>query len=432
VVIPLAKSMVIDSNVNEMRFYGNRGDGTIERLAAIGETAYSPTATVIGLFGSAASSQQVTVMALSSSGTPLYAERSSTDTVDGRAAIQAVSRTKGISVLSYGEGSSALANPAISATQIGAGVALQLEHTVQDYPHARLIPFLNNPPLANMLDGHLFMKTGGTLCTYDGVAVRVHLATGDVLKGDLGTAGAPGLTFNGDADTGLYRKASNVLGFSTAGTESGNVDAAGNWEFTGGVTAKNGSASSPSYSFSSDSDTGMYSNAADTLRFSTGGTLAGSVDSAGVWTLTGGAITPTIGPTAGRQHTLPNVASDTIAVLGVAQSFGGRITFNGGVAYSTTWANATTGSTITLTASERVYYNIATATKASLNFNLPGGAVDGQAHTIATDGAITTFSVRDSGGQLINVRNSPGTLPAGGSYTYTYRASTGMWYARSG
>lgn len=35
-ILPLVKGMVIDAPTNEMRFYGDRGDGTIEELAAIG------------------------------------------------------------------------------------------------------------------------------------------------------------------------------------------------------------------------------------------------------------------------------------------------------------------------------------------------------------------------------------------------------------
>jgi hypothetical protein len=35
-VIPLVKGMAIDSNTNEMRFFGDRGDGTIEELASVG------------------------------------------------------------------------------------------------------------------------------------------------------------------------------------------------------------------------------------------------------------------------------------------------------------------------------------------------------------------------------------------------------------
>ncbi len=44
----------------------------------------------------------------------------------------------------------------------------------------------------------------------------------------VGSASLPGLAFASDPDTGIYRPSANVLGFSTAGTESMRIDAAGN------------------------------------------------------------------------------------------------------------------------------------------------------------------------------------------------------------
>ena len=43
--------------------------------------------------------------------------------------------------------------------------------------------------------------------------------TGAFLADDAGTASAPALSFDGDTDTGLFRKSANVLGFSASGTE---------------------------------------------------------------------------------------------------------------------------------------------------------------------------------------------------------------------
>ncbi len=50
-IIPLAKGMVIDAATNEMRFYGDRGDGTIEEMASVG-IASSYGDTTSGSFGS--------------------------------------------------------------------------------------------------------------------------------------------------------------------------------------------------------------------------------------------------------------------------------------------------------------------------------------------------------------------------------------------
>ena len=51
---------------------------------------------------------------------------------------------------------------------------------------------------------------------------------------------------------------------------------------TGHARSINGTAALPTFSFTGDTNTGMYSDAADTLRFSTGGTLRGTLNSTGL------------------------------------------------------------------------------------------------------------------------------------------------------
>lgn len=48
------------------------------------------------------------------------------------------------------------------------------------------------------------------------------------LRGLAGTAGAPGFTFTGNSNTGLFGAATNQIGFSTNGTERMRIDASGN------------------------------------------------------------------------------------------------------------------------------------------------------------------------------------------------------------
>jgi hypothetical protein len=50
-IVPLQKAMVIDRATNEMRFFGDRGDGTVEELAAVGITS-SGGDNIIAQFGS--------------------------------------------------------------------------------------------------------------------------------------------------------------------------------------------------------------------------------------------------------------------------------------------------------------------------------------------------------------------------------------------
>lgn len=74
IVIPKAKAAILDSRVNEMRFFGDRGDGTIEELISLGLKS-SGSDFIIGDFGSlAVGSNRTALRAQSNSGTGLFAE----------------------------------------------------------------------------------------------------------------------------------------------------------------------------------------------------------------------------------------------------------------------------------------------------------------------------------------------------------------------
>lgn len=84
-IIPLAESMTIDKMTNEMRFYGDRGDGTVEEMASIGITNYGSDSTV-AVFGSAAiAGTRWGVVGLTATGAALYGVASTSGVgVDGR------------------------------------------------------------------------------------------------------------------------------------------------------------------------------------------------------------------------------------------------------------------------------------------------------------------------------------------------------------
>lgn len=99
-----------------------------------------------------------------------------------------------------------------------------------------------------------------------------------------GTAAAPAITFTSDTDTGFYNVAANTLGVTLNGAQVAQFSTAFFYSFQQSQ-GPNGSAATPSFSFNSDTNTGIYRIAADTLGFSTNGTNAGQIDSTQQWSI---------------------------------------------------------------------------------------------------------------------------------------------------
>jgi hypothetical protein len=92
-----------------------------------------------------------------------------------------------------------------------------------------------------------------------------------------GSAGTPGLRFNSDTNTGLYRIGADNVGFSLGGTLRWDIDTT-DIVSTLPLRGPSGSASSPTFSFSGDSNTGVYLSGTDQVGLSAGGTVRLSVD----------------------------------------------------------------------------------------------------------------------------------------------------------
>ncbi len=82
-----------------------------------------------------------------------------------------------------------------------------------------------------------------------------------------GTAGAPGKRFASDTNTGLYRAAADTLGITTGGTLKASFTPSQ-------VQVLDGTVSAPGLSFISDTNTGIYRVGADNLAFACGGVQA--------------------------------------------------------------------------------------------------------------------------------------------------------------
>lgn len=112
-----------------------------------------------------------------------------------------------------------------------------------------------------------------------------------------GTAAAPGLAWASETDMGLYKPGVNTLGFSTAGTARGNINATGQWTINapssgsaltvstaaGGnaITATPGTVTGVAYSFSTNGGTGIWSSAGSNLDLATASTNRININSTG-------------------------------------------------------------------------------------------------------------------------------------------------------
>lgn len=119
----------------------------------------------------------------------------------------------------------------------------------------------------------------------------------------LGTAAAPTVTFTGDTNTGIYSPGADQVGITTGGTVR---LTASTTQFTGTLPwcGQNGSVTAPAFSFSGDTNTGIYWVAADTIGIATNGTQAAQWNATGDMTLPGtGALKLQAGTTAQRPGT---------------------------------------------------------------------------------------------------------------------------------
>ena len=106
----------------------------------------------------------------------------------------------------------------------------------------------------------------------------VTLNDSDVISGAsaitslAGSALSPTYSFSSDTNTGIYSGGADNLAFSTGGTQRLFIDGSTSVTSTLPIYLPDGTALSPTYTFSSDTNTGIYSGGADNLAFSTGGT----------------------------------------------------------------------------------------------------------------------------------------------------------------
>jgi len=120
----------------------------------------------------------------------------------------------------------------------------------------------------------LVAGTNITLSPVSGLGdVTITAAGGSVsfpLEGSLGSVSSPTYSFTGDTNTGMYSPGSDQLGFTVGGNERLGI---ANNKVTGIAfqTSGTNNAAAPDYSFTADADTGIYKAAANQIGFSAGG-----------------------------------------------------------------------------------------------------------------------------------------------------------------
>jgi hypothetical protein len=87
-------------------------------------------------------------------------------------------------------------------------------------------------------DGSAAIQVGGTdyitISSAGAVAIPQTFAVTGVTTVQAGTAAAPAITFSGDTNTGIYSPGADRIGFTEGGTQVGEFDASGNFQFNSG------------------------------------------------------------------------------------------------------------------------------------------------------------------------------------------------------
>jgi hypothetical protein len=143
-------------------------------------------------------------------------------------------------------------------------------------------------------------------------------AQGSVLFQD-GTESLPSIAFASQPNTGIYRAGASTLSFSANGFVRALVNNAGFTAVSGQIFGLAQVAASPTYSFSGDTDTGMYQAGANQIGLATGGVARWYINSAGDFIqdgATGRDIVFALTNSLVRQNTTDGADNKSLAIVG--------------------------------------------------------------------------------------------------------------------
>lgn len=166
------------------------------------------------------------------------------------------------------------------------------------------------------------------------------------IKGANGTVSLPAYSFASDLDSGMYRIGANNIGIGVDGAKVVDIAATGisivgTITPSGVIVGSAGTNSAPGYTFAGDLNTGMYQIGADNIGLTAGGTKIVDVATTGV-AITGtlsttGALSPAslAGTISGTPTFSGNVVFSGSPNLGTG-TYSGAATFSGNVIFSGT------------------------------------------------------------------------------------------------
>ena len=175
------------------------------------------------------------------------------------------------------------------------------------------------------------------LGTTDDVALRIRTNntnrfevanTGELRSFANGTATAPAFSWTTDTDMGVFRAGTNLLGFSTGAVERFRIPNANQVH-----AMASGTAALPFYSWQADANTGMWSPGADQLAFST----AGNGNRLRVYA-NGQVSVNQAAATAGMMFSVQAAGVATTAIRGIGTTFDGVYGTSTGAAGFGLWA----------------------------------------------------------------------------------------------
>ncbi len=224
-----------------------------------------------------------------------------------------------------------------------------------------------------------------SLMLFNGGATSTQLTTNTLFVGN-GALGTPSITLASDTTTGFYSLGAGEISFQSAGALkwTANAAAIALSNTTGGanIRAGGGTPTAPIYSFASDTNTGLYRIAADSLGLSTNSVLRFMIDAdgkVGVGTST----------TAGGQLT---IASSTSQQLVLSDGSVTASPFNFRAINDTLYISSSSPTTFATTSSAMFSLNDATGSTTLLKLDVSGTATSTFGGGIFTNGGLTLGS----------------------------------------